>query len=130
MHIAGDIYLDMPIGDGNGLNMYASFISFNYGENFMARWAGTGTNIYAQTGYYIGKARLMPYVAFQTGNYGAYDDNLNAMNIGVNYHLNGHNAKITLEYHSIMNNPSEGGVDISGNPIGVQQVRMQFHIFL
>lgn len=130
MHLAGDIYLDMPVGDGNGLNAYASFINFNYGDNYMARWAGTGTNLYAQVGYYLGGARFMPYVAFQTGNYGAYDDNLNAMNIGLNYHLNGHNAKITLEYHSVMNNPSEGGVDLNGDPNGVQQIRMQFHIFL
>jgi hypothetical protein len=130
MHIAGDVFLDMPVGDGNGLNAYASFINFNYGENYMSRWAGTGTNLYAQAGYYLGGARIMPYVAYQTGSYEAYDDNLNAMNIGVNYHLNGHNAKVTLEYHSIMNNPSEGGLDTNGDPNGVQQLRMQLHIFL
>jgi hypothetical protein len=129
-HLAADVFLDLPVGEGNGLNAYASIINFNYGENYMSRWAGTGTNLYAQAGYYLGKSKFMPYVAFQTGRYDAFDDNLNAMDIGVNYHLSGHNAKITLEYHTISNNPLEGGVDINGNPNGLQQVRMQFHIYL
>lgn len=129
-HIAGDIFLDLPVGDGNGFNAYASFINFNYGENYMARWAGTGTNIYGQAGYYLGGAKLMPYVAFQSGRYDAFDDNLTALDVGVNYHLNGHNTKVTLEYHTISNNPLEGGVDADGNPNGTQQLRLQLHVFL
>lgn len=129
-HLAADLFLDLPVGKGNGLNAYASIINFNYGENYMSRWAGTGTNLYAHAGYYLGNSKFMPYVAFQTGSYDAFEDNLNAMDIGVNYHLSGHNAKITLEYHTISNNPLEGGVDADGNPNGLQQIRMQFHIFL
>ena len=130
MHVAGDVFLDMPVGEGNGLNAYASFIRFNYGENYMSRWAGTGTNLYGQLGYYLGNARIMPYVAFQSGNYDAFADNLTAFDAGVNYHLNGHNAKVTLEYHTISNNPLEGGVDTNGDPNSTQQLRMQLHIFL
>ncbi|MBK6266550.1 porin [Marivirga sp. S37H4] len=130
-HLAADIFYDAPLGSsGNAINAYASVINFNYGENYMSRWAGTGTNIYGQLGYYIGKAKLMPYVAFQSGNYEAYNDNLNAFDAGVNYFVNGHNAKITLEYHTISNNPLEGGLDVNGNPNGVQQLRLQLHIFL
>ena len=130
-HLAADIFYDAPIGSsGNAINAYASIINFNYGENFMSRWAGTGTNIYGQLGYYIGKAKLMPYVAFQSGNYEAYSNNLNAFDAGINYFVNGHNAKITLEYHTISNNPLEGGLDANGNPNGVQQLRLQLHIFL
>ena len=130
-HLAADLFYDAPLGSsGNAINAYASIINFNYGENYMSRWAGTGTNIYAHLGYYIGKAKLMPYVAFQSGNYDAYTNNLNAFDAGVNYFVNGHNAKITLEYHTISNNPLEGGLDANGNPNGVQQIRLQLHIFL
>ncbi|WKK87468.2 porin [Marivirga arenosa] len=130
-HLAADVFYDAPIGSGgNAINAYASIINFNYGENYMSRWAGTGTNIYGQLGYFIRKAKLMPYVAFQSGNYQAYNDNLNAFDAGVNYFVNGHNAKITLEYHTISNNPLEGGLDADGNPNGVQQLRLQLHIFL
>ena len=130
LHLAGDVFLDIPVGDGNGLNAYASFIKFDYGDNYMSRWAGTGTNLYGQVGYYLGNSRFMPYLAYQTGSYDAFADNLNAMDIGVNYHLIGHNAKVTLEYHTISNNPLEGGVDVNGDPNGVKQVRLQLHIFL
>ncbi len=131
LHLAADVFYDAPIGKKNAINAYASIINFNYGENYMSRWVGTGTNFYGQVGYYLGAIRFMPYIAFQTGSYQAFDDNLNALDIGVNYHLNGHNAKITLEYHTISNNPLEGGVDpVSGDPIGLRQLRMQLHIFL
>ena len=120
----------MPVGDGNGINAYASFINFNYGDNYMSRWAGTGTNLYSHFGYYLGSAKIMPYVAYQTGSYDAFDDSLNAFDLGVNYYVLGHNAKVTLEYHAVMNNPLEGGVDANGDPIGVQQLRLQLHIFL
>ncbi|HCX24713.1 MAG: hypothetical protein CMB80_23710 [Flammeovirgaceae bacterium] len=129
-HAAADVFLDMPIGDGNAVNAYTSIINFNYGENYMSRWAGTGTNMYTHFGYYLGGAKIMPYLAFQTGSYDAFDDNLNAFDVGVNYYVLGHNAKVTLEYHSVMNNPLEGGVDVNGDPVGIQQVRMQLHIFL
>lgn len=130
-HIAGDVFLDMPVGNnGNALNTYASVIKFDYGDDYMSRWAGTGTNVYGQLGYFVSSLKVMPYVAFQTGAYDAFDDNLNSLDIGVNYYVMGHNAKVTLEYHSISNNPLEGGVDVNGEPIGVQQLRMQLHIFL
>lgn len=130
LHLAGDVFLDYPLGQNNALNAYASVIHFDYGSNYMSRWAGTGTNFYSHIGYYLGSLRVMPYLAFQTGNYEAFEDNLNALDVGLNYFLNGHNAKVTLEYHTISNNPLEGGVSDSGDPIGVRQVRLQLHIFL
>ncbi|MEQ8550431.1 MAG: porin [Cyclobacteriaceae bacterium] len=130
-HVAGDIFLDMPIGNkGNAMNAYASVINFNYGDDFMSRWAGTGTNLYGHLGYYVDKIKLMPYLAFQSGNYDAFDDNLNALDFGVNYFVNGHHAKITAEYHTISNNPLEGGVNASGVPNGTRQFRLQLHVFL
>jgi hypothetical protein len=130
-HFAADVFYDQPVGKNDGLNAYASVIRFNYGEDYMSRWVGTGTNLFGQVGYYIGNLKLMPYIAYQTGIYDAYADNLNALDIGVNYLLSGHNAKLTLEYHRIANNPSEGELDpVTGQLLNLNQMRLQLHIFL
>lgn len=129
MHFAGDVFLELPTENG-ALNAYASVMRFNYGEDFVGRWAGTGTNFYTHLGYYIKSAKLMPYVSYQMGNYdglseGAFanlDDNVQALNIGANYYINGHFAKATLEYHSILNQLSGAG--------DVSQMRLQLHFFL
>jgi hypothetical protein len=129
-HLAVDAFLDMPVAGDDCLNLYASVMRFNYGENYVSRWAGTGTAIYGQAGYLLPKTKFMPYVAFQSGNYEGFSENISALDIGVNYFINGHHAKITLEYHNIFGDPREGGFDDEGNPGDVQQIRLQGHIFL
>ena len=129
-HFAVDAFLDMPITDGDCLNAYASFMSFNYGENYVARWAGTGNVLYGHVGYKLPNSKFMPYIAAQTGSYGGFDENTSALDIGLNYFLNGHSAKLTLEYHTISNDIREGGLDANGNIQDVRQIRMQAHIFL
>lgn len=124
-HFAMDAFYDAPLGDG-AINAYASFINFNYGENYVSRWAGTGSNLYAQAGYLIPGMNIMPYVAFQSGNYEALEDNINSFDVGVNYYVDGHNAKITLEYHTISNDYR----DAPGTEGNVAQWRLQTHIFL
>jgi len=124
MHLAVDAFFDVPTRTG-GVNAYASILRFNYGENYLSRWAGTGTAFYAHFGHYFTDSKLMPYVAYQIGNYDALEANPQALDIGMNYFLNGHNAKLTLEYHRISDNPLEGGIDQD-----VTQVRLQAHIFL
>lgn len=128
-HVAVDAFLDMPIGTkGQALNAYASFINFDYGDDYVSRWAGTGTNLYAHLGYYLGKSKLMPYVAVQQGNYDGYDDPIGSMDIGVNYFLNGHHCKITAEYHRINGDVREGAIATQEDALS--QFRVQFHVFL
>ncbi len=127
-HVAADAFLDLPT-KGGSVTAYASITSFNYGENYMSRWAGTGTNILTQLGYYIKAARIMPYVNYQIGSYEGLNDNLSAMDLGFNYYIMGHSAKISAEYHMVNNFGAEGGRDAAGTPIGVSQLRMQAHIF-
>jgi hypothetical protein len=129
-HFAVDAFLDMPVSDGDCLNAYASFMSFNYGENYVARWAGTGSVLYGHIGYKLPNSRFMPYIAAQTGNYSGYEENTSALDIGLNYFINGHSAKLTLEYHTISNDIRESGLDANGNIQDVRQIRMQAHIFL
>lgn len=128
-HLAVDAFLDMPVANGEGaINAYASFINFNYGDNYIGRWAGTGSVFYGQFGYFVKSAKIMPYVAIQSGNYHGHHDeagneaNVSSINAGLNYYILGHNAKLTLEYHGI-NNDLNNGSDIS-------QIRLQAHVFL
>lgn len=121
LHFAGDVFMELPTA-GGALNAYISFMNFNYGENFVGRWAGTGTNIYAHAGYYVKSANIMPYVAFQQGNYEGRVEPVTAVDAGVNYYINGHHAKLSLEYHSIINQLNNG-TDVS-------QLRLQMHFFL
>lgn len=123
-HVAADVFYDAP-APGGALNLYASFINFDYGsDNYLGRWVGTGSNIYTHAGYFIEALKIMPYIAFQTGNYDAVEDNINSLDIGVNYYVNGHHAKITLEYHTIRNDFRDA---VNGD---VSQLRLQTHIFL
>ncbi|MEM9821144.1 MAG: hypothetical protein AAF985_08735, partial [Bacteroidota bacterium] len=118
-HLAVDAFMEYPLTKGNMIHAYASLINFNYGENYVSRWAGTGTNFYAQFGFFAKKAKLMPYIAYQTGNYEGYADPLTSLDIGVNYFVNGHHCKVTLEYHK-----NTGAVDATA------QLRFQLHVFL
>lgn len=130
-HFAVDAFLDMPTSGGKGaVNAYASFQNFNYGENYVSRWAGTGTAIYAQLGYLIQSAKLMPYVAYNLGNYEGYEENISSLDVGLNYFLNGHHAKITLEYHQITNDLREGAITDFEDNNTLSQLRLQLHVFL
>lgn len=128
-HFAIDAFLDKPMGDGKGaLNAYFALISFDYGNSYVSRWGGTGTAIYGQLGYLIKAAKLMPYIAYQSGNYEGLNDPVSALDIGLNYFINGHNAKVTLEYHSIKGDIREPAI-ATGNDV-LSQLRLQLHIFL
>lgn len=126
-HFALDAFLDMPTKSG-AINAYAAFMNFNYGEDYVSRWAGTGTAFYSQLGYYIKSAKIMPYFAYQLGDYKGLEDAISALNIGVNYFVNGHNAKLTLEYHRIKGDIREGAIATGDDALS--QIRMQMHIFL
>ncbi len=127
-HWAVDAFLDMPLGEKGALNAYLAYMNFNYGENYVARWAGTGTAIYGQLGYYLNSAKIMPYVAYNMGNYEGMNDPITALDVGLNYFINGHFAKLTLEYHQISGDVREGAIATQADALS--QMRLQLHIFL
>lgn len=127
-HFALDAFLELPTTSG-ALNAYAAIQNFNYGENYISRWGGTGTAIYTHVGYYLKQSKLMPYVAYSTSSYDGAVDNINALDIGVNYFINGHNCKVTAEYHTISNDFREGGISLGGVET-LSQFRLQLHVFL
>jgi hypothetical protein len=123
-HFAADAFLDYPTAKGDVIHAYGSFTNFNYGSNYVSRWAGTGTVLYGQFGYMLKPLKLMPYVAVQSANYQGFPDPILGLDVGLNYFVLGHNAKLTLEYHRLTN-------DTRDAPSGeLSQVRLQAHIFL
>ncbi len=129
-HFAVDAFLDIPTAGGGCLNAYAAFMNFDYGEDYVSRWAGTGTVLYGQLGYKAGPSRFMPYIAYQSGNYDGFAENIGALDIGVNYFILGHNAKLTLEYHQVTNDIREGAITDFEDNNTLSQLRLQAHIFL
>lgn len=127
-HLALDGILELPT-DAGSLSAYASFINFNYGENYISRWGGTGNSIYGQLGYLIKDANIMPYVSVNNSSFEAADDPVMELNAGLNYYVNGHNAKITAEYHLINKDYREGAI-VPGVQDNLSQIRVQLHIFL
>ena len=127
-HLAVDGILELPM-NGNSLSAYASFINFNYGENYVSRWGGTGNSIYGQLGYYIKNANVSAYAAVNSSSFEAADDPLMELNIGLNYYINGHNAKVTAEYHLVNKDYREGAIT-PGVQDNLSQIRLQLHIFL
>ncbi|MBL7930530.1 MAG: hypothetical protein JNL60_01425 [Bacteroidia bacterium] len=67
---------------------------------------GTGQVVYAQFGFLMKKTegekgRLMPYASVQYADYQALQSkNMTVFNIGINWLLNGHKTKISLDYQN------------------------------
>ena len=128
VHFAADVFMDLPTQSG-AINAYVAYQNFNYGENYVSRWAGTGSTVYGQLGYYLSQLKLMPYVASSLANFEGIDDPISSLDIGVNYFINGHHAKITAEYHSILKDYREASISLDGSD-QLSQFRVQLHVFL
>ena len=126
-HFAIDGFLDYPVPEG-AIHAYASLISFDYGPNYVSRWAGTGTAAYGQAGYYLRGLKIMPYIAYHHGMIDGYYEPISSLDIGINYFVRGHNAKITLEYHQINGDIRETAISTQNDFLS--QMRLQMHIFL
>lgn len=127
-HFALDAFYDAPLGDG-GVNAYAAFYNYDYGENYaLGTTYGTGSSFYGQFGYllpkFTEKGRFMPYVAYSSRDFEAFENAGNTVQLGANWFINGHHAKITLEYRSTLNNYTGDTPDRTNGLV------LQTHIFL
>jgi len=127
-HFALDAFYDAPMGEG-AVNAYAAYYNYNYGDNYaLDTTYGTGSSIYTQFGYlfpkFSEKGRLMPYLAYSTRDYEAFENAGNTIQAGANWFINGHHAKITLEYRSTLSNYTGPSPDRVGG------LTLQTHIFL
>ena len=80
---------------------------------------GTGNIWYTQAGYLLPKLKngtaFMPYATFTYKKFERLDKASGQFDLGMNYFLNGHNAKVTLQYSTrpvyktVSGNPERNG---------------------
>jgi hypothetical protein len=128
LHFAADLYYERPLNKekNTAFHLYSVFHSFNFGPNYLRNIGimnlggtadaatvsfngvgnaqptlGTGQIAYAQVGYLLPKmekGQLMPYATFTYKNFERLNGATTQFDLGLNYFLNGHNAKITAQY--------------------------------
>ena len=122
-----DVFADTPVGDG-AITAYGVYYYYDFGPDFLRHIGimalgqpggrggvlsgagnrypviGTGHHVFVQTGYllpwYLGTTRLQPYASLQLSMMEALADPMIVPELGVNWFLAGHNAKITLNYRN------------------------------
>lgn len=123
-----DAFLDLPLSSASktALTSYAVVYSYDYGPNYLRNIGimnvgfgnattqggvgnsqptlGTGTIFYTLHGFLLpenilkDKGRLQPFAAFTHKNFEFFEDSSWQYDLGLNYYLNGHQAKITFQY--------------------------------
>jgi hypothetical protein len=106
--------------------------------------SGTGGSVYGQLGFLMGKntlgkkVRLQPYVAYLHSNYEGLRNsagNIQGVNVydaGLNFLIDGHNAKVTLNYRERpdFNLTTVNGVGIVGEVRHRPEITLQTQVFL
>ncbi len=125
-HFAIDAFYDAPINDRLAINSLLAYYNYDYGgsDTFSAGGLvpGSGSVIYGQVGLLLRDYKLMPYLTYNAANLDITPENSSELAIGMNYFVNGHNAKITAEY-------SSGKSGLEGAE-STNIFRLQTHIFL
>lgn len=139
---AVDAFLDMPLGSG-GITAYSAFYSYDFGDNYLRNVGimnvsgnggnaqptiGTGSIFYTQAGYAFKRfqngAQFQPFAAVTYKDFEALNDPSTQFDFGANYFINGHHAKITLQY-------SQRPVYAAGNLDTTRgEIILQTHIWL
>ena len=98
---------------------------------------GTGSVIYAQAGYLFpanmlgeGRGTLMPYASWTHADYDRLEGNsTDVMNLGLNWLLDGHRSKLTLDYQ---NRPTYQTTTSGGITTGPRRsnVTLQYQVFI
>lgn len=129
------------------VSAYAGYFSTDYGANYIRNngimnpangsvdptafsgggnsypMFGTGTSIYAQLGFRLPNdlfkenGTLLPYVSYRTSNYDRLKAPVNVWDAGVNWLINKHNAKLSLNYQlrTVFVQQANGDVTAGGN---------------
>jgi hypothetical protein len=127
-HIGIDVYIDMPVGQKEKkgcLHVYGLVQLMQYGPNYVRNFGvlnshtgsstksfngsgnaqptmGTGTIGYLQLGYALPAMKngqqIMPYINLTHKQFDALKDPSTQYDLGLNYFISGHNAKITAQY--------------------------------
>lgn len=145
--LSADIFYEKPFDNGDkALSIYSVFYNFDFGPNYVRNigimsstgisgsganaqpTVGTGQIFYTQAGYMFGSfnegQHLMPFLTVTLKNFEGLEDMTNQFDAGLNYLINGHNAKVTLQYSArpkIKSNKQDGYLS---------ELILQTHIFL
>ena len=84
---------------------------------------GTGNSIYTQVGFRLpndlfkGNGTLMPYVSYRMSNYNRLKDPVNIFDAGINWLINKHSSKLSLNYQlrPVFTQQTNGDVTHSSN---------------
>lgn len=126
--IGVDSFLDMPLNraTGTALTAYAVYYHYDFGPNYMRNVGimnvgfgagatqngpgnaqptiGTGNIFYTQSGLLLPKSilgdkgRLQPFGALTHKKFEYFEEGSWQYDLGLNYYINGHHSKITLQY--------------------------------
>lgn len=107
-HYAFDLFMDIPFEDthGTAITAYVSFTDLDYGKDYLLKKSstdiGTGQVIYGHIGYLlpdiIPHSKLQPYLSYSYKNFDALEKPVQHWGLGSNWYIQGHHAKISLEY--------------------------------
>lgn len=122
--------MPVNIEKGTAISAYLGYFNLNYGKNYIRNngimnpangsnanttfngfgnaypMFGTGQTIYAQVGYLFKKdllkscGTLMPYASCQFAQLQKLHDNVLVYDAGINWLINGHNGKLSLDYQN------------------------------
>ncbi|MGB0524675.1 MAG: porin [Flammeovirgaceae bacterium] len=150
-----DVFANLPVNKDNGTAFtgYGVFYNYDFGDNHLRHIGimpnglggtslsgagnrqptiGTGTIFHAQFGYslpYFGgntsNGQLQPILGFTAKNFEALADGSTQFDVGMNYYINKHHAKITLQYSTRPIYNLDGTRDSSKG-----ELILQTHIFL
>ncbi len=125
-----DVFLDHPVGDkGSAITAYAAASYSDYGKNYVRNngamnpapgtgtsfngggsafpMVGTGTTYFGQVGYLLPKSflgdkngQLQPYADLTLSQFDRLHDNVVMWDAGVNWLIEGHRSKFTLNYQN------------------------------
>lgn len=127
LFLSADAFLDLPLKKGFALTAYVNVNHFNMGPNYVRNIGidnptngttssqvmfngggntmptiGTGNIFYAQAGLLLPKVdklgKFQPYAAIKYAQFERLKDDMITPDVGINWYLNGHSAKVTFNY--------------------------------
>jgi hypothetical protein len=149
LHLAADVFLDMPFNNGGALTLYGAFFKFNYGPNYAFSGGianvykgtspagagnsepgfGTGNAISSQLAWLFPKkfgnsGRLQVYYEGDYRFYEALEDPALHHNMGLNYYIFDHNLKLTLQHE--LRPYFEGTKQVSYKGLSIFRIQLFF----
>lgn len=128
-HAAADIMLEKPLSNSTVLTVYLAGMNFQYGPSWLGKGTGTGQAAYGHAALLHQPSKLQPYLALQWREWDIHQKTSRpagyTLDLGINYYLQEHQTKFTLEYHQV----NYSG-DINIRDTDLQQLRFQVQLAL